>query len=112
MKIALPIVNGELSSHFGHCEHFLFVTVDKDSKAILAQEEKMPPPHEPGVLPKWLQEQGATLVITGGMGARAQSLLEENGVSVLLGVSPKTPEALVKDYLNGSLQTGSNHCDH
>ena len=27
MKIAIPLVNGAVSQHFGHCEEFVFVTV-------------------------------------------------------------------------------------
>jgi predicted Fe-Mo cluster-binding NifX family protein len=71
-----------------------------------------PPPHEPGVLPQWLAEQKANLIIAGGMGSRAQSLFTQNGIQVLTGAPAGTPEELVQAYLNGSLAPGDNVCDH
>ena len=71
-----------------------------------------PPPHEPGVLPKWLHEQGTNIVIAGGMGARAQNLFNQNGIKVITGASIDTPESIVTQYLSDSLATGENICDH
>jgi len=48
------------------------------------------PPHEPGLLPRWLHEQGAHLIIAGGMGHRAQELFVQNGIQVT--VLPKLSE--------------------
>lgn len=45
---------------------------------ITGQRLLTPPPHEPGVLPKWLHDQGVNLIIAGGMGQRAQGLFNEN----------------------------------
>ncbi|MFH1848505.1 MAG: NifB/NifX family molybdenum-iron cluster-binding protein, partial [Candidatus Omnitrophota bacterium] len=42
-----------------------------------------PPAHAPGVLPKWLGEQGANVIIASGMGTRAQNLFKENGIDVI-----------------------------
>ena len=71
-----------------------------------------PPPHEPGVLPKWLQEQEVGLVIAGGMGQRAQQLFAEKGIRVVVGAPVESPETLVTQYLAGTLATGENVCDH
>jgi predicted Fe-Mo cluster-binding NifX family protein len=98
--------------HFGHCEQFAFVTVDKDSKNITAKEMLTPPPHEPGVLPKWAADNGANLIIAGGMGPRAQQLFEQNNVKVVIGAPAESPENLVTAWLNGTLQSGQNVCDH
>jgi hypothetical protein len=35
------------------------------------------PPHEPGVLPSWLHELGADVIIAGGMGQCASSLFND-----------------------------------
>jgi len=112
MKIAIPTAGGQLCMHFGHCEQFAFVTVDSESKTITGTEMLTPPPHEPGVLPKWVAENGGKLVIAGGMGQRAQQLFNQNGVEVLVGAPADSPENTVNAYLNGSLQTGQNVCDH
>jgi hypothetical protein len=54
MKIAIPLTSGTLSSHFGHCEQFAVIDADPKTKKILSREDVTPPPHEPGLYPKWL----------------------------------------------------------
>jgi len=108
--LVIPVANGKLTSHFGHCEQFAFIETEKGE--IKAHDMKTPPPHEPGVLPRWLYEQGADVVITGGMGDQAQQLLREKGIEVILGAPMDSPEALAHQFLSGSLVTGNNVCDH
>jgi len=112
LKIAIPVAQGMLSMHFGHCEQFALFDVDPGSKTIVGKTVLDPPAHEPGVLPRWLHEQKANVVITGGMGARAQSLFAQNSIQVVVGVQAAKPEQIVTDYLEGRLQTGANVCDH
>ena len=112
MKIAVPLAAGRLSMHFGHCEEFALLDVDEMTKEIKQKTLLQPPPHEPGVLPRWLHEEGADVIIAGGMGQRAQQLFAQNGIKVLVGVSGQSPEELAKTYLDGNLQTGQNMCDH
>lgn len=112
MKIAIPTANGKLCMHFGHCETFVLLDVDPAAKTITATVELDPPPHEPGVLPHWLAQQGADLIIAGGMGQRAQSLFEAQNIKVIVGAPPESPTVLAAAYLGGSLETGSNSCDH
>ena len=110
MKFAVPLAEGKLTAHFGHCQEFALVDVEED--AIKKKETLVPPPHEPGLLPKWLHEQGANVIIAGGMGARAIDLFVQNGIKVITGAPSLTPEELVQQYLDNSLQTGANACDH
>ena len=112
MKIAIPVVEGKLSAHFGHCEEFALVDANRESKTISSTQMLTAPPHEPGLLPRWLAEQGAEMIIAGGMGRRAQGLFEQQKITVLVGASSDTPEAIVDAYLQGSLRTGENVCDH
>ncbi len=111
MKIAIPTANGELCMHFGHCEQFAIVEVD-DNKALSGTSYLTPPPHEPGVLPRWLREQGANVIIAGGMGQRAQMLFSQNGIDVVVGAPCDTPEDIAAAYLAGTLEAGTNACDH
>ena len=110
MKIAVPLAEGKLTNHFGHCEQFAIIDVDGDK--INNKELVTPPPHEPGVIPRWLGEMGVSLIIAGGMGQRAISLFQERGVRVITGAPNLEPEELVQQYLKGTLQTGPNVCDH
>jgi predicted Fe-Mo cluster-binding NifX family protein len=98
--------------HFGHCERFALVTVDPTEKKVLKREDLDAPPHEPGLLPKWLAERGANLIVAGGMGQRAQALFAEQGIEVVIGAPAETPEILAASYLAGTLQSGENVCDH
>jgi ATP-binding protein involved in chromosome partitioning len=110
MRIAIPTAKGQLCMHFGHCEQFTLVDVE-DGK-ILKVATQVPPPHEPGVLPRWLHEQGATMIIAGGMGSRAKDFFTQFGIEVVTGAQGLSPEEIVLSYLRGSLKTGANVCDH
>lgn len=112
IRFAIPVAAGKLCMHFGHCENFAIIDVDAETKKVVASDLKTPPPHEPGVLPKWTAEQGVDLVIAGGMGSRAQSLFTDHGVKVIVGAPSEEPEAVIQKYLDGSLTTGANICDH
>jgi ATP-binding protein involved in chromosome partitioning len=110
MKIAIPIAEGKLTAHFGHAAEFAIVHVE--DQEIKGKELLTPPPHEPGVLPKWLHELGVSVIIAGGMGQRALGLFGDNGIKVVTGAANHTPEELVKQYLTNTLVTGQNVCDH
>jgi predicted Fe-Mo cluster-binding NifX family protein len=111
MKYALPVSGGMLSQHFGHCEQFAFFDVD-EQKQITNKELVASPEHQPGLLPVWLAEQGASVVIAGGMGPRAIDLLQQNNIGVVLGAAESDPEKVVLRYLSGDLVTEDNICDH
>jgi len=110
--IAVPVARGRLCMHFGHCDQFALLDVDTAEKKLLDIRTIDPPAHEPGLLPRWLHEQGANLVIAGGMGQRAQDIFSEQGVNVIVGAPAETPDSLVRSYLDGTLQPGENTCDH
>lgn len=112
MTFAIPVADGALCMHFGHCQQFVIIEADTETRQVTSQQALTPPAHAPGVLPRWLAEQGVKTVIAGGMGSRAQRLFAENGITVVVGAPPKEPEKLVADYLAGQLATGQNVCDH
>lgn len=96
MRIVIPLAEGKLTNHFGHCKRFALVDVDPETKVILRREDIEAPPHEPGLLPSWLAERGVTVVIAGGLGQRAQGLFAQQGIHVV----------------TGALAKGTNACDH
>ena len=112
MRIAIPLTEGKLSQHFGHCEQFAIIDVDSDSRSIKKKELLNPPPHEPGVLPKWLSGIQVNMIIAGGMGQRAQQLFAQNKIEVVVGAPEEVPEKLVLGYLDDTLVAGENICDH
>lgn len=110
MRFAIPLAEGVLCNHFGHCQQFAIVTVDGNQ--IVEKNLMTPPQHEPGVLPRWLQGLGVDVVLAGGMGGRAINLFNQNGIRVVTGAPNLQPELLVEQYLNQTLQTGPNVCEH
>ena len=111
MKFAIPIAQGQLCLHFGHCEEFAIIEID-ENREIESKEMVTPPPHQPGLLPRWLGEHNVNVVIAGGMGSRAIQLFNAQGIEVLTGATPLPPEDLVESYLANTIQTGPNACDH
>jgi len=112
MKIAIPLAAGRLAMHFGHCEQFAFFDVDEKDTDPGSPTLAEPPGYEPGVLPRWLKENGVNLIIAGAIGQRAQQFFEQFGMSVLVGAPTAEPAEIVAAYLSGDLQTGQNICDH
>ena len=109
-RIAIPLENGMLCSHFGHCEQFGIY--DTDNNTVITESLLTPPPHEPGLLPAWIAEKGVTDVIAGGMGQRAIDLFNNHKINVFVGAPLKNPKDLATDLVEGTLQAGANYCDH
>lgn len=111
--IAVPISGGGFSLHFGGAETFALFRVDESARVVQERRSVAPPEHGRGVFPMWLRQQGADVVLAGGMGPRAVGILAQHGIEVILGIEGTDPEALVRDYLAGDLQTSGTPCqDH
>lgn len=108
-RFAIPVSGGILTMHFGHAKEFAII--DTEGTTIREQQRLTPPPHAPGVLPRWMQELGVNIIIAGGMGAQALKLFSENGIQVQTGAPTLPPETLVAHYLNNTLLTSANACD-
>lgn len=110
-KIAVPAdENGILDGHFGHCRFFnIFEIIDNQ---ITSQKNVVPPPHEPGVLPKWLAENGVTDVIANGMGEKAFKILTHFKINVHKGAPILESYKLVESLLNQTLELADISCNH
>jgi Mrp family chromosome partitioning ATPase/predicted Fe-Mo cluster-binding NifX family protein len=113
-RIAVPVTGGKLSAHFGHCEEFAIFSAKETPGGTTAEAVEVleAPPHEPGLLPAWLNERGVNMVIAGGMGSRAQQLFSQAGIEVMVGAASTDPKEIVQSYLDGTLVAGQNVCDH
>ncbi|MGI6685883.1 MAG: NifB/NifX family molybdenum-iron cluster-binding protein [Bacillota bacterium] len=110
MKIGVAKNGNQVSQHFGHSEGFQVFEV-KDGH-VTGQEFVQSPGHRPGFLPPFLADQGVNVVIAGGMGATAQQLFQERGISVIVGAQGRI-EDVVNEYLKGNLiSTGSVCTEH
>jgi predicted Fe-Mo cluster-binding NifX family protein len=109
-KIAIPVNNGILDGHFGHCKQFAIY--EMDGKTIVNENIIDAPPHEPGLLPRFLAEKGVTDIIAGGMGQKAITLFHENGVNVFVGAPQLAARNLVDGFSNKTIMFTANYCDH
>ncbi len=109
-KIAIPMEDGALCAHFGHCQSFAIVSVDQNH--IREIHMVVPPEHQPGLYPRWVADMGVTDVIAGGMGQKAIQLFHQQKINVFTGAPIKSAKELVQDFLNDDLSLSANYCDH
>lgn len=109
-KIAIPASGNMLSLHFGRCNYFKIYYVE--NQMILKEELIKAPVHKPGLLPKWLANMNVTDVVTGGIGHKAIEIFNQNKINVFVGVEVKQLKDLLNDFMNGTLETDGNLCDH
>jgi len=109
MKIAIPVEMGQVCPHFGHAPEFV-VAITEEGK-IIKTETHGNPGHEPGKLPAWLAGLGVKAILAGGMGERAISLFQAQGIQVCVGVSGPADEVLGA-FLEGRLEGGESFCTH
>lgn len=109
-RIAIPLENGKLCAHFGHCQEFAIV--DVRDHLIADIKNITPPEHQPGLYPKWIAQQQVTDVIAGGMGQKAINLFNEQHINVFVGAPIKPVKDLVNDFVSNQLTLTANYCDH
>lgn len=111
MKIAIPTDKGQVSAHFGHCEHFTIYDVDESQEKVIAKDVIDNPGHEPGFLPVFLAKHNVNCIIAGGMGSRAKQLFDQNNIQTITGASGIVDE-VIQEYLSGNIVSKGNYCDH
>ncbi len=110
-KIAIPVdMFGVLDAHFGHCKMFQVITVEGNQ--VVSAEKLVAPPHEPGLLPKFMAENGVTDILAGGLGQKAIQLLHKNSINVFVGAPQLKADELVEAFLKDDLEYTANYCDH
>ena len=107
MKIAVAAMGKTVAGHFGHCENFIFFDVE-DGK-IVGEQSVANPGHRPGFLPNFLADNGAEVIIAGGMGGGAVEIFNERNVEVIVGATGDA-QAAVEAYLSGNLVSTGSIC--
>jgi len=107
MKIAVASENELVTGHFGHCQNFNIFNVENN---VIVDKESIPNPgHKPGFLPKFLNELGVKVIISGGMGGAAVQIFNENDIEVVIGTTGSAREAVEK-YNRGELESTGSVC--
>lgn len=108
MKIAITAETDQglaspVAQHFGHAPHFVLATVEAGAvSTVEVIANPFAEAHEPGQIPTFIHEQGAEVMISGGMGGRAIAFFNEAGVATATGATGTVAEAL-QAYLSGTL---------
>lgn len=109
MRYAIATDADQVAPHFGRCERYEFV--DIENRQVVARAQAPCPEHEPGVVPHFLKQHGAQVVVCGGAGPRAVDLLAELGVGMFMGVSGGL-DAVIEAIRSGELIGGDSTCEH
>ena len=110
MKIAVPFENGMVFQHFGRSEQFKFYEVKNG--AVLHSEVVSTNGQGHGALVGFLVQNGANVVLCGGIGTGAQVALMQAGIQMFGGISGLADVA-VSNYLSGRLVFDPDvHCTH
>jgi len=109
MKIAIAKDGSQVSHHFGRCAEYTIVEIE--NKEILKKEIVQNPGHEPGFLPKFLNELGVSFILSGGMGPKAINLFREMDIEPIVGVSGDV-DKIITEFLDGTLKVGESDCTH
>jgi len=98
-----------VSPHFGRCPCFVLVDVDGcEVHEVSVVENPYYSSHQPGQVPKFIHEQDANVMLTGGMGRRAIAFFEQFGIEAVTGASGTVRHSL-EVYLGGGLE-GAKPC--
>ena len=75
IRITIPSEAGRLHGHFGGAKEFTLVDADRKLGVVTQKQVVAAPPHEPGLFPRWLREQGVRVVLAGNdIGSRHRRL--------------------------------------
>lgn len=96
MRIAIPPQGGDLHPHCGHCIGFALIDRTPATGSAGAREDIQTLKDRLGLLPPWLNERGVTIVIAGGIGDPARSLLSERSVAATVGTKEEGQAVLVE----------------
>ena len=107
MRIAISTDGDFVSPHFGRCPHFTIA--DIEDNRLVKKEVIANPGHAPGTIPQFLHQNGAEVIIAGGMGMRATGFFDELGIKAIVGISGKIDE-VIEQLIKGTLKGGESLC--
>ena len=100
-------LSSAVSEHFGRCAYFTLAEIeDNQIKSVQAIANPYAHNHGPGQIPAFIKEQGANVMLAGGMGHRAVGFFEQHGIDVATGAAGTVHQA-IQAYLAGKLREAS-----
>ncbi|WP_456399521.1 NifB/NifX family molybdenum-iron cluster-binding protein [Mesoaciditoga sp.] len=93
-----------MSYHFGHCPYYVMVDVEGNK---VTKVESISNPfaaeHNAGDLPTYMKEKGVDVIITGGMGPKAQQYFIDYGIKPVTGAYGRVKDVL-EEFLNAKIE--------
>ncbi|MCB2293491.1 diguanylate cyclase [Clostridium algoriphilum] len=111
MKIAIPNNGNMVNQHFGMSKSFVIATIEDKKIVNIEEVSAVELAHQHEGLANLLAKNGATVVITGGIGGGAISGLKQNGLEVITGASGEYKQ-VIEEYINGTLTDKHVTCNH
>jgi len=105
MRIAIPLAEGKLADPLQRCQEVALVDIDPHTGIVQGRRSTPVPPDTPAVVPEWLADQGAQVLIVGSMGRRERDRFSGRGIRTVFGAPPETPGQLVAAYVAGRLRS-------
>lgn len=104
--------NSQVAHHFGRCPFFTLVNIE-DEQLVDYQTITNPyfESHQPGQVPEFISQQGANVMLSGGMGRRAGEFFNQFGIDIATGAEGTVKEA-IEAYLRGDLKKGAGCSGH
>ena len=98
-----------VSPHFGRCPYFVLIDLDgQEVHEVQGISNPYYGHHQPGQVPGFIHDQGANVMLTGGMGRRAIGFFDQYGIQAITGAAG-TVRLTLEQYLGGQLQ-GAEPC--
>ncbi len=107
LRIAIPMADGVFSEHFGGAKAFVIYEGNRETLRLGDQKISAAPEHQPGSLPRWLEQQKVDALVVSAIGERALILLADAGIRAFLAEGGKEPSELASACLLGRL-VGAN----
>lgn len=104
-------LDGEVGHHFGRCPFYVLAATNGDT--VTGSVVVVNPyfgAHQPAVVPRFIHNIGAHVIISGGMGRRAIDLFHDFGIDVATGLTGEVATVLGA-YLRGE-HRGVIPCAH
>lgn len=115
MRIAIPLANGKVAPHVGHCKSYRIIDVE-DGKVVRSEEVPNPGHGPGGPPPVYIASLGVKMVLAWGIPEHARQMFKGAGVDFILGCNGEADQ-VVQDYLAGTLKLteegldgGGGHC--
>jgi predicted Fe-Mo cluster-binding NifX family protein len=98
-------LDSTISHHFGRCPFFVLVDVEgEEIGEVQVIDNPYFAQHQPGMVPGFIHNQSADVMISGGMGRRAIAFFQEYGIDIATGATG-TVKTAIGNYLRGKLST-------